>query len=102
MSKVFISPSKYIQGAGELNNLGKHAASYGKRALALISKSGYERFGKQVEAGFASTGCEVVFEFFHGECCMTEINRLTALAKDKGCDIVIALGEEKFWTPPKP
>ena len=96
MSKVFISPSKYIQGAGELNNLGKHAASYGKRALALISKSGYERFGKQVEAGFASTGCEVVFEFFHGECCMTEINRLTALAKDKGCDIVIGIGGGKI------
>ena len=41
MSKILISPSKYIQGSGEMKKLGAYAANYGKKALVLISKGGY-------------------------------------------------------------
>lgn len=30
MSKIIISPSKYVQGKGELSNFGVHAKSLGK------------------------------------------------------------------------
>ena len=43
MAKVFISPSRYIQGAGEMNHLGEYAQKYGKKALCLISGGGYKR-----------------------------------------------------------
>ena len=36
MSKILISPSKYIQGPGEMKKLGTYAASFGKKALLLI------------------------------------------------------------------
>ena len=42
MAKILISPSKYLQGAGEMKNLGTYAAKSGKKALVLISKGGYK------------------------------------------------------------
>lgn len=32
MAKILISPSKYIQGAGEMKKLGTYADSYGKES----------------------------------------------------------------------
>ena len=52
MSKILISPSKYIQGAGEMKKLGTYAAGYGKKALILISSGGYKRIGPQIEDSF--------------------------------------------------
>ena len=37
MAKILISPSKYVQGAGKMKNIGKYAAAAGKKALVLIS-----------------------------------------------------------------
>ena len=33
MANILISPSKYVQGAGELKKLGAYAEKYGKKAL---------------------------------------------------------------------
>ena len=38
MAKILISPSKYLQGAGEMKNIGTYAAKCGKKALVLISQ----------------------------------------------------------------
>ena len=40
MAKILITPGKYVQGAGELKKLGTYAATYGKKALVLISAGG--------------------------------------------------------------
>ena len=53
MAKILISPSKYIQGAGEMKKLGTYADSYGKKALVLISKGGHKRIGAEIEESFA-------------------------------------------------
>lgn len=36
MAKILCSPSKYVQGAGEMKKLGEYAQKYGKKALVLI------------------------------------------------------------------
>ena len=36
MAKILISPSKYLQGAGEMKNLGTYAAKSGKKAFELV------------------------------------------------------------------
>ena len=56
MANILNSPGRYVQGAGELSKLGKYAEGYGKKALILISQSGYKRIGGRVETGFAETG----------------------------------------------
>ena len=48
MAKILCSPSKYVQGAGELKKLGEYAQKYGKKALVLITESGYKRIGDVV------------------------------------------------------
>ena len=69
MAKILISPSKYLQGAGEMKNIGTYAAKCGKKALVLISQGGYRRIGAMIEESFAGSDCDVVFDYFNGECC---------------------------------
>ena len=90
MAKILISPSKYLQGAGEMKNLGTYAAKSGKKALVLISKGGYKRIGKTIEESFAESTCEVVFDYFNGECCNSEIDRLVKIVKDEQCDLTVS------------
>ena len=101
MAKVLIAPSKYVQGAGEMNNIGTHVAKIGKKALILISAGGHKRIGAQIEASFASTDCEIVFDFFNGECSKGEINRLVEVVKANGCDIVVGIGGGKIFDTAK-
>jgi len=96
MAKILISPSKYVQGAGEMAKLYDYAKNYGKKALVLITASGYKRVGGVVEESFAGKDVEVVFDYFNGECCKKEINRLIAVMQEKGCDLIIGIGGGKI------
>ena len=101
MAKILISPSKYLQGVGEMKNIGTYAAKCGKKALVLISQGGYRRIGTMIEESFAGSDCNVVFDYFNGECCESEINRLVAIVKEKGCDLVIGVGGGKIFDTAK-
>ena len=101
MAKILISPSKYVQGAGEMKKLGTYAAAYGKKALILISAGGYKRIGTDIEKSFENSGCSIEFEYFNGECSKTEINRLTEVMKTSGCDLVIGVGGGKIFDTAK-
>lgn len=101
MSIVFISPSKYIQGSGEMDNIGAYTAKLGKKALCVISKGGYARQGAQIEASFAGVDADVIFDYFNGECSMNEINRLVDVVKEKQCDVVIGVGGGKIFDTAK-
>ena len=80
MASILISPSKYVQGAGELKKLGEYVSKLGKNALALISESGYKRVGKDIKNSFDTTS--IGFDFFNGECSMTEIERLKKIVAE--------------------
>ncbi len=43
MSKIIISPSKYVQGKRELSKFGVHARSLGKKFLIIASPNGIKR-----------------------------------------------------------
>lgn len=96
MTKILNSPSKYVQGNGEIKQLGSYAEKYGKKALILISSGGHKRIGAQIETGFSKTEAQFMFEYFNDECCMTEINRLTAIMEKEQCDMVIGVGGGKI------
>ena len=101
MAKILISPSKYLQGAGEMKKIGTYASNCGKKALVLISKGGYKRIGKMIEDSFAESTCEVVFDYFNGECCNSEIDRLVKIVKDEQCDLTIGIGGGKIFDTAK-
>jgi len=79
MARTFISPSKYIQGPGEMNNLGKYASGYGRKALVLISAGGLRRSGADIEKSFEGIDTQLFFETFNGECSRGEIDRLVEI-----------------------
>ena len=76
MAKVIIAPGKYVQGAGEMANLGAYVAKLGKKALIVVSPSGRKRNAEVIEASFKTADVEIVYEDFNGECSRNEIARL--------------------------
>lgn len=96
MANILISPNKYVQGAGEMKNLGEYAEKYGKKALVLITESGFKRIGDIVEGSFSGKNVATVFDYFNGECSKAEINRLIKVVEDNGCDMVIGIGGGKI------
>ena len=96
MANILISPGKYVQGTGELKQLGSYEEKYGKKALALITESGYKRIGSMIESGFQKSACELSFEYFKKECCMSEIQRILQIVQNQQCDLVIGIGGGKI------
>lgn len=94
MANILISPSKYVQGAGELSKLGAYTAALGSSALALISESGYKRSGKVIENGFNEA--KISFDYFNGECSMNEIERLRKTVEGNKNDVIIGIGGGKI------
>ena len=84
MANIIISPSKYVQGKGELANIAEYAVKLGKKPFILISASGIKRVGDIIKDSFKDTDSELVFEEFHGECSKNEINRLLEAVKANG------------------
>ncbi len=101
MARVFISPSKYLQGPGELDRLGEYTKVYGNKALVIISAGGIKRFSDRVDASFAAAGVELVYDNFNGECSQAEIDRLVAVLKDCGANVVVGLGGGKIFDTAK-
>lgn len=101
MAKTFISPSRYVQGPNELQNVGKYSANLGKNALVLISQGGFKRTGAEIEESFKKSGVSFVFEYFNGECSKVEINRLKNIVKEKSCDVIVGIGGGKIFDTAK-
>ena len=101
MAKIFISPAKYVQGPGEMDNLGSYAEKFGKKALCLISAGGIKRQGDQITASFKKVSTEFHFENFNGECCYKEIDRLLEIVKKDGYDLVVGIGGGKIFDTAK-
>lgn len=95
MSKVLVAPGKYIQGAGELKNLGEHIINYGKKALVIVSKNGKERLKSSLEE-IDQTAVELRFELFCGECTVEEVKRLTEIVKEENCEVIVGIGGGKI------
>ncbi len=96
MAKVIIAPGKYVQGAGEMNNLGTYVAKLGNKALVLVSPSGLKRNKATIDASFAEAGVELIYDEFNGECSRTEINRLIEIVKANGINVVVGVGGGKI------
>ena len=96
MAAIFNSPSKYIQGPDELAKLGSYVEPLGAKALVVVTPSGKKRVGAKIEGGFAEAKAELLFEDFNGECSKGEVDRLVALARDNGCDIIVGVGGGKI------
>jgi len=95
MSRILLSPRRYVQGPGALAEIGGHAARLGHRALLLGGARGLAACGAAIEASLAGAGLSCERAPFGGECSDAEISRLAARAEATGADLIIAAGGGK-------
>jgi glycerol dehydrogenase len=87
-------PGKYIQGAGTIGLLGREAAGFGRRAVALLDKGIFDLLEKDVTAALAGH-VEAKLVRHGGECSERQIAALVAEARDVGAEVVIGAGGGK-------
>jgi len=95
MSRMLIAPGRYVQGAGAINEIGSHTAEMGSKALLTGGKTALSVCGQQIKDSLAKENMGCHQEIFGGECSDQEINRLVAVGKANGVDLVIAAGGGK-------
>lgn len=94
MSRIIQSPSRYIQGPGEIKKLGHHFQLLGsKGAYILMSPSVYQNYREDILQDFKDIPCHA--EKFSRECCQKEIDAHIAKIKEAGADVVIGIGGGK-------
>ena len=96
MANVIGSPSRYVQGRGELAHLYEHCEKYGKDLFVLVSASGKKRVEGKIAQSVEDTGAKVVYEIFDGECSQKEIDRVVEAFKASGCSVVVGIGGGKI------
>jgi glycerol dehydrogenase len=94
-TRVFISPSKYIQGAGVLNQIGEETAKIGKSPLIITDSTVWDITGETIDESFKDADISYHHEEFQGEASNTEIERIVEVGKDQEADVIIGLGGGK-------
>ena len=95
MSRIFIAPSKYVQGGGAIHEIGKYASTLGSKALVTGGKRALAAAQGAIESSLGKAGIDIVAEGFSGECSQIEVKRLMGVVKSNGADLVIAVGGGK-------
>lgn len=95
MPDIIGSPSRYVQGAGIVRELGKYAAGYAPKALVIVGPRVHAQLAGELEKSFADAGCAYEEAVFNGECSHTEIDRLKEIVSVQGCGVVVGAGGGK-------
>lgn len=93
-AKVLASPSKYIQGPGELTKIKDYISRLGGPFFFIMSNFAYNNLKGIIEESFKNSNT-VFFEKFGGECTKKEIKRLQIMYKNQGCNVVVGVGGGK-------
>ena len=96
LDRVYISPSRYVQGNGALSHLAQYTSFYGDTVLIVESAGGKKRLCEAIEKSRADAPDQrFIEEVFCGECTMAEIERLVGVAKEINADLVLGIGGGK-------
>ena len=87
-----IFPARYIQGPGAISTLPGWISKLGTKAIIVAGCTAIREIIPDLKR---RTGQDFIVESFGGECTVNEINRISALANAKNCDVIVALGGGK-------
>lgn len=90
--RTVISPGRYVQGPGAITRLGEYLAPIGSNPLIVADDVVWGFVGHDVEASLATAGLPARREKFNGIPSAIEIDRLVAVIKEAGSDVVVAVG----------
>ncbi len=92
MSRMLLSPGKYVQGAGSIMEIGLHTSRIGTCALVIGGKTALSLCGPDIAASLSEQGIPCHHECFQGISSQLEIMRLQGIATANRVDVIIALG----------
>lgn len=96
--RALIAPSRYIQGDGILDHLGRYLSIVpSKRAAILFSVGGQRRLGERISKSLNNAQIDSTWVTFQGECSYEEVHRVEEIlrAEPTPVDSVLALGGGK-------
>ena len=95
MVTVFASPSRYVQGKGVLFDGVAHIRALGTQPLLLCDDVVWRIVGERFEKHLTQSGLAVTHVPFQGESSFAEVERVRAIGRQEGNDVVLALGGGK-------
>lgn len=95
MEKMFLSPSRYVQGKNVTKTGLSHITELGKSALLLCDDTVWQIVGERLQKDLLAAGEKVHRVPFNGEASLQEIDRVSDIGKSVGTDVVIGLGGGK-------
>ena len=94
-TRAWGSPSRYIQGRFELNNIREYTEIYGRRVFFLIDVFFFKSLKEKFAAIYADSDSTILCEQFGGQCTAAEIDRCTEVARAIQPDVVVGIGGGK-------
>ncbi len=94
MDKLFVSPSRYVQGKDLLNHCSQYMEHLGEKFLVLADENVQKICADQL-VNHLSDSLQVEQVTFNGECSINEINRVSEIGKEKNVDVIIGVGGGK-------
>jgi glycerol dehydrogenase len=95
MMRSFVSPPRYIQTAGALEQLGSNVDRHGTDALLVTDEVVHDVIIDTVEKTFSRTRAEYRVALFDGECTERELTRLSEIAREWKSDVIVGAGGGK-------
>lgn len=93
MLTTAIFPSRYVQGANALDQLGDEAHRLGRKALVLIDPGVDDAMHEAIAQDLAER--EPLILRFGGECSQSEIDRVGEAARMAGAEVIVGVGGGK-------
>lgn len=94
-TRGFGSPSKYIQGPGEMNRLEEYTSVYGPNVVVLIDQYLFDSISEQLKNAYLNTSSNLFFEKFTGEVTLKKIEGLIKIAELNKPDVIVGIGGGK-------
>lgn len=94
-TKAWGSPSRYIQGPGEIRRLPMHTAKYGKKAGAVIDSFFYEEYTEMLKKLYEEDGGAFLSARYETEITHESINKVWKDMETLNPDVMIGIGGGK-------
>lgn len=93
--RVFISPSKYVQGKNVIDRLGTYVSPFGNKALLIADDVVFKIVGQRIHDSFETEKIGIEQVDFSGEASRHEVERITKQAKEADVRFVVGVGGGK-------
>jgi len=90
VTRIFRSPSTYVQGRNAIEAIGEHAPTDGSHAVVVADPVVRGIVGDSIRSGLEAAGLTVDAVAFDGVCTRAEIDRVAGVAE--GTDLVVGAG----------